>query len=333
MADRETLISGFLASAGWHSAIRAPLAGDASARRYERLTRGTDSAVLMDAPPAAGQDVRRFRDLAGHLRRAGLSAPEVFAADDEAGLLLLEDFGDGVFAGLADSDTVVEKRLYLAATDMLLALSKAEIPAGLSTFTPQEMAPLIAPVFDFYAAPLGCGLSASDKSDIIAILERGLATCVPPTHVLSLRDCHAANLMHLPERTGIAQVGVLDFQDAVIAHPAYDLVSLLQDARRDVPAALADAAITRHAARSGTPEAEFRAAYAALGVQRQLRILGVFGKLSLTLGKPGYVRLIPRVWRHLQTFLAEPALADLAEALRVLPEPTHLDRLRPHAAA
>jgi hypothetical protein len=332
MAERGDVIATFLAGAGWSGAQRAPLAGDASARRYERLTLGARTAVLMDAPPEAGQDVRRFRDLADHLRGAGLSAPRLYAHDDDAGLLLLEDFGDGIFARLAEDSQEQEKRLYLAATDMLLALGEAEIPPYLAAFTPPEMAMLIAPVFDFYAAPLGRDLPATERAAITALLERALTDHVPPAKVLSLRDCHAANLMHLPERSGTAQVGLLDFQDAVAAHPAYDLVSLLQDARRDVPRDLAEAAIARHAARSGTPEAEFRAAYAAMGVQRQLRILGVFGKLSLMQGKPGYVRLMPRVWRHLQTCLSEPPLAELAEALRVLPRPDHLDRLRPHAA-
>ncbi|MDF0601301.1 phosphotransferase [Psychromarinibacter sp. C21-152] len=336
MADRSALIQEFLDRAGWGAADRLPLAGDASARRYLRLASEGQSAVLMDASPEAGQDVRPFRHLAGHLRAAGLSAPEVFAADDAAGLLLLEDLGDAVFARLIETDASVEDGLYSAAIDMLVALRDVPVPDGLVTFTPEHMAGMIDPVLDWYVAPTGRTVPEAERQAIRDALQVALAECVDAETVLCLRDCHAENLIWLPERDGMARVGILDFQDAVAAHPAYDVVSLLQDARRDLPAALTDRMIDRYVSASGSDPAAIRAGMAALGAQRHLRIIGIFGRLSLQFGKTRYLAFLPRVWDHLQTCLAHLALSDLSGALAdVVPEPTEplLNRLKPHVPA
>jgi N-acetylmuramate 1-kinase len=318
MPDRAAAIAAFADRAGWGEADRRPLAGDASNRRYLRLHRGAETAVLMDAPPERGEDVRPFVRIARHLTHLGLSAPAILAADETAGLLLLEDLGDGVFARLAAADPAMETPLYLAAVEALAALHRAPPPPGLTRFTPEVMAELARLVFDWYAPDT----PPEAAEDMTARLREALAQTAPEPTVLSLRDFHAENLLWLPDRTGPTRVGLLDFQDAVVAHPAYDVVSLMNDARRDVSEETRAAAIRRFLDLTGHAEAPFAAAAAALSVQRNLRILGIFARLAGRDGKSGYLRFIPRVWRLLLRDLGHPALAELREtALRLLPPP------------
>jgi N-acetylmuramate 1-kinase len=319
MPDRDALIAAFADRAGWGAADRRPLAGDASNRRYLRLHRASgETAVLMDAPPERGEDVRPFLAIARHLTALGLSAPDTFAADEEAGLLLLEDLGDGLFARLIAADPAREAPLYAAAAEALAALHHAPPPPGLTRFTPEVMADLDRIAFDWYAP----GTSAAEADDLTARLRDALARMAPEPTVLSLRDFHAENLLWLPDRTGPARVGLLDFQDAVVAHPAYDLVSLLNDARRDVTEETRAATVRHFLDLTGHAEAPFAAASAALSVQRNLRILGVFARLAARDGKTGYLRFLPRVWRFLLRDLEHPALAEVRDAgLRLLPPP------------
>ena len=359
---RESARRAFLAAAGWGDAARAPLAGDASSRRYERLRRGADTAILMDAPPAAeaaacppdadaaarralgynamarlaGPDLKRFIAIAEALRRRGLSAPEIYAAEPERGLALLEDLGDDLFARAipagADAQT-----LYETATDLLAALHAA-IP---ETAAASEVASLAqqkppAPLaydrlaleteitlfLDWYlphaGGRMGGGAVASPdlRASYLAVWAPALAGLEAAAEVLVLRDFHAENLLWLPGRAGVARVGLLDFQDAVIGPAAYDLVSLLEDARRDVAPDLAAAMRDRYcaaraAADSDFETARFRAAYALCGAQRNAKILGIFMRLAHRDGKRRYLDLIGRVRRHLIRDLDHPALAEV----------------------
>lgn len=318
MPDRDAAIAAFADRAGWGTADRRPLAGDASNRRYLRLQMGAGTAVLMDAPPDRGEDVRPFVKIARHLSALGLSAPAILAADEAAGLLLLEDLGDGIFAHLASADPTMETPLYLAAAGALAALQSAPPPADLTRFTPEVMADLSRLVFDWYAPDT----SPQDAADVTARLRDALARTAPAPTVLSLRDFHAENLLWLPDRAGAARVGLLDFQDAVVAHPAYDLVSLLADARRDVAEQTRAATVRHFLDLTGHAETTFTSAAAALSVQRNLRILGIFARLARRDGKTGYLRFLPRVWRLLLRDLGHPALADLRDsALCLLPPP------------
>ena len=341
MTPRAAKIAHFLDAAGWGQAQRAPLAGDASNRRYERLTQGPKGAgaVLMDAPPEKGEDTRPFVAIATYLAGIGLSAPRILAQDNAAGLLLLEDLGDDLFARVVADGRADETALYTAAVDALVDLHQNPPPADLAAYSPELMTAKAALAGQWYRG--GCddcpavdpaNPAAKAISDAIAPL---LARYASDTPVLVLRDFHAENLIWLPVRTGTARVGLLDFQDALRGHPAYDLVSLLEDARRDVPPALQDAMLAHYITRSGTAPDPFRRAYALLGAQRNLRILGVFARLSLHFGKPGYVDLIPRVWGHLQNDLSHPDLGSLAAAIAAhLPPPDRdrLDRLRDRCA-
>jgi hypothetical protein len=331
MTDRTDLASSFLAATPWADARRAPLAGDASNRRYERLTHQGATAVLMDAPPEKGEDVRPFVRIARHLRDQGLSAPEILAEDSEHGFLLLEDLGDDLFARVIPRQPDLERPLYECATDLLVALHDAPLPE-LDRYGPRLMAEMAGLALSKYRS----GILGDHDPDLQKRFENQfediLRLTVRGDAVLVQRDYHAENLLWLPEREGVARVGLLDFQDARAGHPAYDLVSLLQDARRDVPAGVEMQMIDRYIAATGADDHGFRTAYTVLGVQRNLRILGVFARLSLEYGKPHYVDLIPRVWAHMISGLEHPALAPVADMIRAaLPAPTpdNLDRLRP----
>ncbi len=313
MADREAEVAGFLAGAGWQGADLRPLAGDASARRYARLKDGGRRAVLMDNPGAAAvEENRAFIAIAAHLRKAGLSAPEVLAADLPAGLMLLEDLGDDLYARLLARDASEEPALYTAAAGVLADLQARPAPPGLPDLTAEDWAEAAMLVFDWYAP--------GDRTGTRSALTDALARHADGPRVLILRDFHAENLLWLPLRQGLARVGLLDFQMAQMGQPVYDLVSLIQDARRDVGAATAHHTLRRFADLTGREAAALASAVSVTGAQRALRILGVFARLARQDGKRQYLALMPRVWGQLQACLAHPALSDLRRSL-TLPTP------------
>lgn len=308
MTDRASEIAGFLAEAGWGQAVRAPLAGDASARRYERLGTGGATAVLMDAP--AGGDTPRFVELAEWLSAEGYSAPRILARRPERGLLLLEDLGDDLIAALVAADPAREAGLYRAITDFLLDLHRRPAPDFLAPLDGAGLAGLVTLTADWY--PVASETAAAEIPALIAQLYEALDQEAP---VMCLRDFHAQNILWLPAREGVARLGLLDFQDAVAAHPAYDLVSVLQDARREVSVRVERAEIRHYSSQKGLEQSRFEALYALLGAQRSLRILGIFARLSLAFGKAHYVDLIPRSWRYIERNLAHPHLHPLAKAV------------------
>lgn len=331
-SDRIELEEGFLAEAGWATAQRLPIAGDASGRSYKRLIEHDGkTAILMDAPREAGEDVAPFVRIARHLLSLGLSAPRILSSDESHGFLLLEDLGDTLFAKVIETDGCQEKPLYSCAVDVLISLHQHGPSIGVPTYTPELMGERASLAALWYLR----GSEETDEvEDVAGEIEQSCGRLVeklaPETSVLALRDYHAENLIWLPDRNGVARVGLLDFQDAMAGHPAYDLVSLLEDARRDVTPSVRAELLERYRVARQLPGGEFEAACAVLGAQRNLRILGVFARLSMLYGKPTYVGLIPRVWAHLQRNLAHPELGLLAEAVRRLPEPTteRLTRLR-----
>lgn len=321
-------IDTFLQRAGWADALRAALAGDASARRYFRLTRDGQSAVLMDADPARGESLTAFLAVGGWLRAQGYSAPEVLAADEGAGFLLLEDFGDTLFARVIADDPDRAPALYRLATGFLADLHDRPPPDFVATADGAALADLVRLLADHYLPAAGAAPEGADRvADLIAAL---YDRWNDRPAVLSLRDFHAENLIHLPDRPGLRQAGLLDFQDAFATHPAYDLVSLLQDARRDVSPATEAACLQDYMTQKGLEESRFSAIYALLGVQRALRIIAVFARLAQRDGKAQYLAYMPRVWGYLQRNLSHPALADLAGAVLACvpaPDPDLLARL------
>lgn len=321
MTGRAEEKADFLRRIGWADARRSHLAGDASARSYERLVLVGRRAVLMDSPPGPSDDTADFLRIGAHLAGLGLSPPQVLEAEPARGLLLLEDLGDGLFTTVLGSDPGQEPTLYGAAVDVLLALQEASPPGNLPDLTAQDWAGAAGFAPEFYAsAATG---QAPDAGRYTESLTGALLAHAEAARVLILRDYHAGNLLWLPERKGLARVGLLDFQQGQLGQPGYDLVSLLQDARRDVDPATEAAGLARFAAGKRRSTDEMAAGYAVLGAQRALRIIGIFARLCVVTGKPGYVDLIPRVWQQLMRNLSHPALADLRrECLALLPEPT-----------
>lgn len=320
MTAREAAKRAFLAENGWDTALRHRLAGDASDRSYDRLTRGTRTAVLMDAPPGTGDDPALFVAIAAHLNRLGLSAPRILAQDLATGFLLLEDLGDALFARLTAADPAQEIPLYTAAVDVLAHLQRHPVPPGLPDLSAAQWAEAAAFALDWYRfAVTGDRI---DTAPFCAALTQALREHADGPRVLILRDYHAENLLWLPDLDGLARVGLLDFQLAQGGQAGYDLVSLLQDARRDVQPETEEAMIHHFVTTTGHPPAAFARSYAVLGAQRALRILGIFARLCLVAGKPGYLPLIPRVWGQLHRNLARPGLEAVAETCAVLPPPS-----------
>ena len=332
MTDRTVLAEALIAQTPWANATRAPLAGDASNRRYERLTDPATgrTAVLMDAPPDRGEDIEPFVRIANHLRAIGLSAPEIYAEDNQNGFLVLEDLGDDLFSRVLTKDPSQERLLYEAATDVLLHLHEAPI-LPLPSYDPTLMTELAALAFTKYAQAILGDHDADARERFELRFADILLQETSGTKVVVQRDYHAENLIWLPEREGVQRVGLLDFQLAMLGHPAYDLVSLLQDVRRTVPTGIEMQMVNRYIAASGMDDHDFRTAYSVLGAQRNLRILGVGARRATDYGKPHYVDLIPATWAHLMRDLEQPALIPVADILRdALPEPTaeNLARLK-----
>jgi aminoglycoside/choline kinase family phosphotransferase len=301
--------SEFLARHGWEGAEILPLAGDASFRRYFRILAGEKRAVLMDAPPPH-EDPRPFVAIANWLEGVGLTAPRVLAADLNQGLLLLDDLGDARMRESLDADPAAERDLYETAVDVLVHLHDHLPMEGLPPHGLDEWLTELRLFLDWYvpAVELGevddKGWEAAWQKVLVPVAEDGLGP------VTVLRDYHAENVMLLDGRGGIERFGLLDFQDALAGHPAYDLVSVLEDARRDVPSDLEQAMIKRYVDRTGADE-RFERAYWALAAQRNTRILGVFCRLWKRDGKDRYKAFQPRMWGLLERDLAHPALAPV----------------------
>jgi aminoglycoside/choline kinase family phosphotransferase len=316
MPERATERAAFVAAAGWGDARERLLAGDASFRKYYRLSRGDKTVVVMDAPPPQ-EDVRPFVHIGRHLLSLGFSAPEILAEDAERGFLLLEDLGDDTYSRMLEQG-FDEGRLYERAVDVLVALhakGARAVPDGLTSYVGREMIEAAMLLPEWYLP------EASGKptpQDAIESYRAAWQTCLAnlPTfaETLLLRDYHKDNLIWLPERLGVRGCGLLDFQDALSGHPAYDLVSLIDDARRDVKPAVQKASFEHYLSRAGVANrADFVAAYAIVGAQRHARIIGVFVRLLRRDNRPGYVQWLPRVWRQFEAALQHEAMTPLRQ--------------------
>jgi len=348
MADRGEAIKAFLSRAGWGTALQAPLEGDASTRRYIRLHMNGRTAMLMDQPQAAeapaapahatpeerralgynavarlaGADTGRFVAASNYLRARGLSAPDIYAADTREGFVLMEDLGDALYADVLTAGAD-ETALYGAAIDALARLHAEAAPGVLAPdkpLHPYDETALIAEtdLMTEWFFPVGLGRSASAEETEThrALWRRALETATAASPVFVHRDYHAQNLLWLPAREGVARVGLIDFQDAVAGAHAYDLISLTEDARREVSPALGEAMTRRYLAQmraQGMPldEQAFRAAVAVFAAQRNAKIVGIFSRLYRRDGKPRYLGYLPRVWGYLNRDLEHPVLAPL----------------------
>jgi tRNA threonylcarbamoyl adenosine modification protein YjeE len=333
----------FCAGSSWANAHPVFLQGDASTRAYARLHMDGETAILMDAPARpdgpvlrAGklysqlvhlaEDVKPFVAVAGALERAGVSVPRILAHDLSRGFLICEDLGDRVFSAETGEDPALEE-LYAAAVDVLVALRKSApadalaLPDGSTHTVPEFDAGAMEIEAEllldwFYPAVHGRTCTDTVRADFLDALRALFPSVEAQDDAWVLRDYHSPNLLWLPDREGAARVGVIDFQDALTGHAAYDLVSLLQDARRDIGAELegrlyAHYCEARARGDSGFDARGFAAAYAVLGAQRNSKILGIFARLAKRDGKHGYLVHIPRVSSCLERDLAHGELVGL----------------------
>jgi tRNA threonylcarbamoyl adenosine modification protein YjeE len=333
----------FLEDAGYTEAKRQRMAGDASIRSYARLLRADGVVILMNSPrrpdgPAIyhgksysaavhlAEDVKPFVAIARALSERGFSAPKIHHADLDAGFLITEDFDSAGFIE-GDPPAPIPER-YETATDMLAALHREALPEiiplapqltyALPAFDTEALLVEVGLMPEWYLPDRGAELSGELRAEFVTIWRDLLSKPAAAERTWVLRDFHSPNLIWLGERQGIARVGIIDFQDAVLGPAAYDLVSLLQDARIDVPEQLELALLTRYikarrAADDTFDPAGFAELYAIMSAQRNTRLLGTFARLNRRDGKPQYLRHQPRIWTYLSRSLAHPALARARE--------------------
>jgi len=340
-AERIALIRAFLDDSGYGAAQRRRMQGDASTRIFERLTLDNQTTVLMNAPPKPdgppvrdgkpysaiahlAEDTIPYVAMAGGLRDRNLSAPAILHADPARGLIVMEDLGEERIVG-GDPPAPIEAR-YEVAIDLLISLHRRKLPDSLPVaphldyrLPRYDMESFLIEaelLLDWYLISAGAAPNDGVRKAFVALWHDALAPAIaaPPTWVL--RDYHSPNLLWLPEREDVARIGVLDFQDALIGPAAYDVASLIQDARVDVPEAMEVALLSRYVRarlsdNGNFDTAEFTKLYATLAAQRATKILGIFARLDRRDGKPQYLRHMPRLWNYLQRALSHPALAPL----------------------
>ena len=311
-------VTSFLESSGWANAALTKIAGDLSDRKYFRLRKGSNKAVLMECASENDPSLPKFIMLSNWLRSLGLSAPEIYAADAQGGLAVLQDFGDSKLTTLIAKDPDIQKPSYEDIVDTLITIRNANPPLGLATPSAQDFCDATTLADTWYT-----GADSQALDNIRAYLEPILVETLKITPTVSLRDFHADNIIWLGDNPPARRAGLLDFQDAILTHPAYDLMSLLTDARTDVSKELSEHIIQIYCRRTGDNVAETSKAIAALGVQRNLRILGIFTSAARRDAKPHHLPALPRVYAHLITCASHPALSTFATTLRAaLPKPT-----------
>ena len=341
----------FLKKSGWKNFDRTRIKGDASSRRYERVTSHNQNAILMITPQAenenyeissgktntrenmgynslarlAGNKVEAFICISKELSIRGFSAPKIFASDLSKGLLLLEDLGDNLFSKFIQSNANQEKKLYLAAVDCLAAIYRSTFSKNLTyensfweleVYDDVAMLAEVDLLLDWYAKDFGHQIGSQNKKIWHSIWKKLFINFEAVAPGLGLRDFHAENIFWLNQREGTENIGLIDFQDALFVHPSYDLVSLVEDARRDVSPELTEMLIDRFCQKSGIKNDEkFRSAYAIMGAQRNAKILGIFVRLAKRDKKLQYLDYIPRVKEHLMRNLNSPCCEELKQWL------------------
>lgn len=314
--DRLVIMQEFLDRNGWEKGNVSLVAGDASFRKYYRVEKEGSCAIIMDAPPQY-EDIRPFVRIAEYLNTMQLHAPAIYAKDEVNGFLLLEDLGDERFTRILakPENAAREKELYQLAIDALLELHQFPAPE-IKPYAESELLREYRLFSEWYAPAVLGDKAAGFQEAYETVIKKCVPLCEWDGSVLVLRDYHADNLMKIEGVEGLASLGLLDFQDALAGSPAYDLVSLLEDARRDVSPELASAMLEYYLAeQTKIKKDRFLENYAALGAQRNLKIIGIFMRLAKRDGKHSYLPFIPRVWGYLERDVMHPSLAPLKALL------------------
>ena len=299
---------------GWNNVVIYPIPSDASNRRYFRISAGDKNAILMDAPPEL-EDVNAFIKIARHLKGLGFSAPEIFGENIADGFLLLEDLGKETFT-VSLQKGIDEKKLYALGVDALAALhniaSEKTSPPWLEKYSNKKLLLEASLLPDWYMPGVGINISDTERKKYDALWLEVLPKAHSTNPTLVLRDFHVDNLVLLDERPGVNACGLLDFQDGVSGHPAYDLMSLLEDARRDISPELKTEMLARYHEKTATKNIDdFARAFAILGAGRHAKVIGIFTRLFVRDNKPVYLKHISRVWGLLEQSLLHPDLTNL----------------------
>ena len=317
--NRDADIQAFLAQCGWGGAACKLLAADASFRHYYRVSHDEKNAVVMDAPPP-WENVASFLQVGAYLQRDHLSVPQIIAADSDNGFLLLEDFGDTSFTKLLARDPSREGELYIAATDALVEITRASNTGDMSQLKLYDRDVYLREValFAEWFLPQVVGLPRAQemRAEWLKLWSAVLQEVRLQQTTLVHRDYHADNLFWLAERVGYRAVGMLDFQDALLGDAAYDLASLLEDARRDVQPETVDLCLKHFIAHMGVDSSAFMTRYAVLAAQRNAKIIGIFTRLAVRDGKAHYMNYQPRVWNHFMRDLSYPLLQPIADFVK-----------------
>ena len=307
MSPKSEQVMRFLSSQGWGGAKQCAVTGDLSDRRYTRLAKGERTAILME--DANIEMVAQFAKIARWLLRAGLSAPRVFAEDFQQGLLLLEDFGEAKLTEIINAGTLAQRDLYKIAVDALLQV-RGETLDGLEAPNAAALIDATRIADEWYP-----NVNTHELDEIRRALSPLLSELLTEPRSVAMRDFHADNVLWLERREGVQRLGLLDFQDAFLMHPAYDLMSLITDARINVPFEVKAATLSAYSVGSGEPKESLERAVAILGVQRNIRILGIFWRAAQRDGKRHHLPALPRVRAHLADCLAHPVFDTVRDRL------------------
>lgn len=321
---KQSDIYAFLLNAGMHNFRAKKLAGDASLREYYRIYASDGKTYIMMDSSQDIQSAMSFDKIGHFLLKLSISAPQIIAKNLKSGYLLLEDLGDAIYTPFIAINSQKEEELYFAAIDLLAHIQKSKLDIEIADYSEISMNKEIDAFLEWYVKlELSDHLFESAKSDLFNIFSHLYSHLAELKPVIVLRDFMADNLMWLPNRTEINRVGVIDFQDALLGSPAYDLVSLLQDARRDVPTVLVNKCLDRFIANTKVDNNTFMNAYYILGAQRNLKIVGYFHRLNIKYQKPKYLGYLPRVWEHINLDLQQPIMAELNEWFKKYAIPKH----------
>jgi aminoglycoside/choline kinase family phosphotransferase len=321
MTEREQLKAKFIADNNCHEYVREAIPGDASFRTYERLTCGGKTVILMDSPPLT-EDVKPFVKVANFLAKQNFSVPNILASDEKNGFLILEDFGNDSFTKLLapsnldmlEENNLSEHKIYKEAINLLAKLHKSPVPDGVVPYYDDEKLINEALLLTEWYIPILNGEAINNKllEEYQIIWKHLLQYTRYLPETLVLRDFHADNLMWLDDREGVNRVGLLDFQDAVIGSPIYDIVSLLEDARRDISQELSEQMITHYLTiRPDVLRKDLLASYSILGAQRNLKIIGFIARKAMRDKNSSYFSMLPRVWGYIEKDLKHPLLLPL----------------------
>ena len=317
---RPEKIERFLRHHGWDDAKTEKITSDASNRKYTRLFKKQNTSILMDSDPTTNESIENFIYFTKQLRKLKFSAPKIYGQDICNGLLLLEDLGSDSFANILKSKPHLENHIYQEAINQLIEIRKNKIPHLTRKYDLKILLQEAVLFSEWYLSPLR---ASYESSHLLKILRVTLQETLKQDTTLVLRDYHAENLMWLPNRRNNRRVGLLDYQDALAGNPAYDIASLLKDARREVPKKLQEELIKYFLKKTNLDHAVFSRDYSILSAQRNLKIIGIFSRLSIRDNKSGYLDLIPRVWKNLQDDLKHPSLNELSEFIKSnSPQPT-----------